>query len=880
VFRKPGSERGWSQWAEGTRAPSLVSVVIPCYNPNAWVFEAIRSVERQTHPAWEILVVNDGTDAETGKQVLSEVRKQASERLRILDQENRGLAAARNAGFRQARGRYLVPLDADDLLAPEMMAASLAELEQHPRAAFTYSDYSVFGEKNYVERPGPYNLYRLLEGNYLTYCSCLRREAWEQAGGYDEKYRRGYEDWNFWLQLAERELFGRYIPCVLFRYRKHGRSLLTLAREHHEEIAAQIRRDHAGLYSPEGRLAVKRRWAPSLCFLVDGPPPSFENQTLQDYQVVAGASSREALAASPAGAFLKLSGNALLRPQAAEECLWGLQDADWVTWKDTGSAPPPSLRDFAGPIGVSREALSWPEPKQSAPVRQLPWSCREAGLRRGPRTAGGSSRSRLPGGSAAEAELQVEAGGSEQPSAPPPGPLAKLYRHLQNAELLSAEAWLKHPVRSAVRLIPLRAKEAVNRWAGRPVFDLSFYLQFQPRSALIAGGLVERLDYIPRLKDGRRRIALVTPHLGLGGAEAVLLEFARQIDRSRFEVLLIATQSRDSRWEARWEEACDLIYDLARIVPAERVPQAVYSMALNWSIDLMVLQNSLPAYSALPAIRAERPQMRTMDILHATDEDWDFFSATLDVAEHLDRRVVISEAGRHRLVEMNYPEENIRLIRNGVDLLRFRPELYEKGALHRRIGVPAGTNIILYAGRLDAVKRPLLLPEIARELEKMKAPGDYHFVVAGDGDEEETLRYRIESQKLGARFALLGHVPDLAPVLADADLLLIPSQGEGIPLAMLEAMAMEVPVAACRAGAIEEALPEECGVLVDAGSMEETRLAAAIRELLAGRERRRAMGRAARRLVEQHYSLDRARREYRAALDELTAEPAQEEEAS
>jgi glycosyltransferase involved in cell wall biosynthesis len=445
-----------------------------------------------------------------------------------------------------------------------------------------------------------------------------------------------------------------------------------------------------------------------------------------------------------------------------------------------------------------------------------------------------------------------------------------LHRHLYNAEALSAEAWLKHPLRSAGRLIPLRVKERINRAAGRPVFDLSFYLRFQPASALVAGGLVERVDYITRPPEqGKARIALVTPHLGVGGAETVLLEFARQIDRARWEVLLIATQSRDRRLLGDWLDAADYICDLEKLVPLERAPGALYSMALNWEIDALVLQNSLAGYSALPAIKEKRPTTRVADILHAVDEDWDFFSATLDVAAAIDERIVISEAGRERLAEMRTPQEAIRLIPNGVDLRRFDPSRFDRDAVRRDWRVAHGVRVVAFVGRLDRVKRPLLLADVVREIERLGAARQVLFVVAGDGPEHEPLVSRIGAIGVESSFRLLGHVDEPEDVYAGADLLIVPSEAEGVPLAMLEALAMRLPVVASRAGAIEEALPEDCGELVEPGSDEAVRLAEAIVGLLEDPERLRAMGAAGRSFVERKHSIDQAREGYRTVLEDL-----------
>ncbi|MBI1353666.1 MAG: glycosyltransferase [Acidobacteria bacterium] len=841
----------------------LISAVIPAYNPESFLLEAVASVERQSWPHWELIVVDDGSDRPEAQALLASIEQRGDARIRVVHQENRGLAGARNTGFREARGRYVVPLDADDLLEPSMMAVCYEQLSQRPDCGFAYFDYHVFGDFNYLQQPGEYNLYRLLNENFLACCCFVPKAVWEQVGGYDEWHRWGYEDWSFYLRLARGGHYGLYIPQPLFRYRTHGRGLHYTGLDRHASNWAHMEETNPELLSPEGRLRVKRAWAPSVCVVSSGPPPDLSNQTLQDYQVLQVDDEATILDRSPASAFLWVAAGGRLHPQALEECFWGLRQADWVTWKDTGDAPPPSLRSFAGPLGVARRALEWPEPKQGGEVRRLPWRC----------------RLEAPGTVVlASADSSVE-----RPPAPagaaPQGFWPRLHRHLANAELLSWNAWRRRPLALLLRLIPLRLKERVNAWFGRTVFDLSFYLRFQPRAALIDGHLIERLDYIPPRKT-KPRLALVTPHLGVGGAETVLLELARQIDRSRWEVLLLATQSHERRLLPEWRGVADQIYDLEKLLPIEQVPQALYSMALNWELDALIVQNSMAAYGVLPAIEQKRPEIRIADLLHAVDDEWDFLDATLDVASAIDRRLVVSEAGRDKLLRLDIAEEAVRYVPNGVDLRRFDPRKYNRALLRQDEGLPRSVGAVAFIGRLDAVKRPQLLPEIAREIRRTEPGRRVEFLIAGTGPEEEPLASRITALRMDREdhpgvaegpigFRLYGHVDEPAQILAMADLLVITSAAEGVPLVALEALAMGVPVVSVDVGAVSEAVTEECGIVVEGGQDEQARLANAILELLADPERRRQMGEAGRARVREHYALENARAGYRALLEEL-----------
>lgn len=848
----------------------LISVVIPCYNPKSLLEETVASVRRQTHNRWEIVVVNDGSDDPDSLRILENLEQQNLPWVTVIHhQENRGPAAARNTGFRHSRGEYLVPLDSDDLLEPVMMQVCLTELQAHPDIGFAYFDYKVFGDKNYIERPGEYNLYRLLNENFMAHCIFVRREAWEESGGYDEWLRWSYEDWDFSLLLGQKGWYGHYIPEKLFAYRMQSQGHHCQGLEHHESNWAHMCGTRPALLSPAGRLRVKREWCPSICFVVhDCVTPSFANQTVRDYQVLLNVNEKTALEKSKADCFLWVRGGRSLSPQVAEECIWALQSADWVTWADTGEAPPPSVRECAGPLGVSRDAVARRDLKKSWEVRRLPWPCRELAVPS--ETAGRKNPEPALVSPTPANDNRAETGDLRSEIAPFFG---LLFHHLENAEVLSWKAWLRHPLRSILRLIPLRIKEYVNAHVGNPIFDLSYYLRFQPRSVLIGGGLIERLDYIPPPVANRRRLALFTPHLGYGGAENVLMEFVRQLDRQQYEVFLIATQSDDARLRPDWEKYVDHIYDATQLVSAEQRQRFLYTMALNWAFDVLIIQNSLPVYSILPAIKQKQPCTVAIDILHNVDQDWDFFAATLEVAEHLDRRVVISKAGRQRLIEMNTPLEKIRLIRNGVNLGRFDPGRYERGQLHQRLNIPEQTKIILFAGALVRRKRPKLLLAVAAALGKLRPIGDYHFVVAGDGPEEESMRKSIDRRGLREKVTLIGHIDDMERALADASLLLITSCEEGIPLILTEALAMRTPVVSSRVGAIEESLPLSCGVLVDTGEGEKDRLALAVHQLLDDDVRRIENGRAGRALVESDYSIERTREQYCALMTEFQSKP-------
>jgi glycosyltransferase involved in cell wall biosynthesis len=332
--------------------------------------------------------------------------------------------------------------------------------------------------------------------------------------------------------------------------------------------------------------------------------------------------------------------------------------------------------------------------------------------------------------------------------------------------------------------------------------------------------------------------------LGLGGAEAVLLDAARAVDRNDCEVLLIATQSRDARWQARWQECVDHIYDLRQLVDYRNVEAALLSIITNWNCDTLLVQNALPCYSVIPHLRRWLPEIRVFDLVHAVGQDWDIVSSVAAVSQHIDMRVAVSESVRSHLVRAGVPPQRIKVIRNGVDLRHFTAQA----------GPPSSdVGRILFAGRLDSVKRPMLLVEIAKALVKRRGTRGFQFVVAGDGPESGRLRSAVRRAGIQHLFHFMGCVPDLAPVLADAALLVITSSNEGVPMVLLEALASGKPVVASKVGAIAEVLDETTGFAIERGEAEAEAFATAIDTLLSDPELRQEMGRRGRRKVEMDY---------------------------
>jgi len=234
----------------------LISVVIPCFNSGATLEKTVASVKAQTWMNWEIIVVDDGSTEHATCVVLS-----AMEGVALVRQSNFGLPAARNAGFRAARGEYVLPLDADDWLEPMALEAMMQVLKSQANASFVFCDLQLEGEASGVLQKH-YNFFEQLSLNQLPYCLLMPKRLWTEAGGYDESMRLGYEDWEFNVRLGILGYFGQRVAQPLFHYRVSSSGMLiSKSNRLHGRLWSEIQARHKSTYRWLNLIRLWREWS-------------------------------------------------------------------------------------------------------------------------------------------------------------------------------------------------------------------------------------------------------------------------------------------------------------------------------------------------------------------------------------------------------------------------------------------------------------------------------------------------------------------------------------------------------------------------------------------------------------------------------------------
>jgi glycosyltransferase involved in cell wall biosynthesis len=209
-----------------------VTVIVPTFDRERYLAEAIQSVLGQAFTDFELLIVDDGSSDGTAALV----RRFADARIHYIHQDHRGISAALNTGLRAARGELVARLDSDDRWAPDLLSTLVPLLDRHAELGAAFGKGQIMDERGrplgetrgFAPRfPGD-SLRSLLHDDFTCNIALLaRRACLEQAGPYDEGLVAN-EDWDMWLRVARRHPFA-FVDRVLAWIRYHDHSMTALA---------------------------------------------------------------------------------------------------------------------------------------------------------------------------------------------------------------------------------------------------------------------------------------------------------------------------------------------------------------------------------------------------------------------------------------------------------------------------------------------------------------------------------------------------------------------------------------------------------------------------------------------------------------------------
>jgi len=211
-----------------------ISVVMPVYNGQRFLREAVESIQNQTFSDFELLILNNAS-TDNSRQILYEYEK-LDNRIRILEQPIRDLTPSLQRGFLEACGRYIARMDSDDIALPDRLEKQVSFLDNHPEIAVLGGQVDAIDDQGNFIRKLVFPLdHDEISEALEKYCSIvhptvmLRPEAYKAVGGYRVEPFSA-EDYDLWLRMSEKFQLAN-LQDVLLKYRIHGEQVSSTRRE-------------------------------------------------------------------------------------------------------------------------------------------------------------------------------------------------------------------------------------------------------------------------------------------------------------------------------------------------------------------------------------------------------------------------------------------------------------------------------------------------------------------------------------------------------------------------------------------------------------------------------------------------------------------------
>jgi glycosyltransferase involved in cell wall biosynthesis/SAM-dependent methyltransferase len=356
-------------------------------------------------------------------------------------------------------------------------------------------------------------------------------------------------------------------------------------------------------------------------------------------------------------------------------------------------------------------------------------------------------------------------------------------------------------------------------------------------------------------------ILIAMPFFIVGGAERLLSEIAAHLGAHGFRIVLVTTEyvypiyGDSTSW---FERSTAEIYQLPRFLEPERWQEFIDYLLATRHVSLLWIVGSRVLYELLPRIKAGHPGLKVIDLL---------FNTVGHTASHrkyatcFDKVLVENREVATWLAEAGEQPGKILQIPSGVDLDVLRPQP-GPARIRGELGIAPDAFIAGYSGRLSDEKDPEAFLEIARQCRRQPR---LVFLMTGAGPLADQVRRRIDKLALGSSLRFLGQVETVSDYMSAYDVLVLPSRFDGRPVAVLESLALGVPVIASRVGALPDLVQEGVtGFLCEPGDT--GAVAERIRWLAAHPEEHLRMKAAARAFAEAELDARQMFERYEAAI--------------
>lgn len=803
-----------------TGAPK-VAVVIPTFKHSSIVVEAIESAFGQIAPfPIHIVMVNDGCPFEETDAVGRDYARAYPDTFTYLRKANGGLSDARNFGIRHVLAHlpsvqavYL--MDADNRLRPKALARAMAKLESDAELGWIYPNIDMFGLSQAVDFGGSYSPLLHSALNVCEAGSLIHRRVFEAGVLFDTSFKQGFEDWDFFLSAHEAGFKAANIEEFGFLYRKRPESMLASAEREGDAIKQQMRDKHKAQFSAKNMIVQEHETAPRYAVMLTDTrevmfttDPSLETERMSFDEFT----SRVWLAYAnpsrnriPPQIFITTS--AVLKTLKDSKCL------HWCFWELENAAMKRGGIASLTLKGMSQDRMSM-DIQHPSEGRHL-------------KSCGFMLTSQLLNAVLADPQtIWVDSLAKEQCS-----PAISILEITLPEDVLK-NAKLPEQVQTALSIIhEIRDDDA--REAGTTQWDWrEGGIGARGQEHSILRGLFESAPAYPKLPSAGKNIGIILPIVEFGGVEKVGLNVARALKAHGYTPHLIVVGSKDAGLSRVWRDTFETIsffapdeFDLwnggnksylgTHIAGwAEKGPHGP-ALAMMYWLDVVINMHGGSIAGMMGKLK--KFGVTTVNSLHLADltpTGRETGNTHLGLAfEHaFDFFAPCSETLGDWCRGLSVPTSKVVPVVNAPGFELTPAQVSESlAARQRKMSQTDRPLRVAFLGRLDAQKG---LHRLSRVIEQTRDLNVYYRVIgkAVVPSKEAVLPSVLEE----CLEPPILEPEDLRALYDWADVLLLLSEFEGLPLTILEAMRQGVVPIATNVGAVSEVLSDQKnGVLLD-----------------------------------------------------------------
>lgn len=368
-----------------------------------------------------------------------------------------------------------------------------------------------------------------------------------------------------------------------------------------------------------------------------------------------------------------------------------------------------------------------------------------------------------------------------------------------------------------------------------------------------------------------RRIMFIIPWMVTGGADRVNLDLIEGLTCKGHDITVCATLLAEHHWEHQFNRLTPDVFILPNILHASDYPRFLVYLIQSRQIDTVVITGSIIGYQLLPYLRAVSSDAAFIDMCHVEEPHWlngGYPRFGVGYQDALDLNIVTTKHLVEWMQDRGADNTKIKVMYTGIRASQTDRSHEIRNQLRTELNIPENVPVIVFAGRICEQKRPAMLAEI------LKAARDYGLVfralLIGDGDQKVQLDALIHRYHLTANVQMLGSVSHQRwlDILVASDILLMPSQYEGISIALLEAMAAGVVPVVAKVGGQEEIVTQDAGMLIPHGDNELQQYLDALSRLISDPARRSLMSKQCKSHAASKFSWDGMIDIFQALLDE------------